>query len=90
MAIKIKNNEVITLADANEIELFLESANPDMLVFVDVVTSSSGIRFSVGETIDDLKHYARPAGAGFHITVNNTNRTLRAKGAINDKFVVAW
>lgn len=94
MAIRVKNGELVVLADTNEQELILESL--DALkeiptIFIEVIVSTGGIRFSSGEAVDIVKHRAWPVGGKFPISAHNRLLPLRVKGSeISNSFVPTW
>lgn len=90
---EIQNNEKITLADATELDITLNPKDldgPVTLVYIEVITTTTGVRFASGVTIDNAKHYARPAGNIFPMRYKERTSTIKAKGAAGDVIVFSW
>ena len=90
---EIENNEIVTLANGNELEITLNPKDldgPVTLVYIEVISSASGMRFASGMTINDTKHYARPSGSVFPMRYKETSSTIRIKGTAADTVVFSW
>ena len=79
MATSIKNGQLITAGSTSDTEYVFSSPIFGTTLFIEVVSSSSGIQFAVGESIDS-SHALWTTGAKFPITIN-TGVNLHAKAS---------
>jgi len=93
-SILVKNGELVAAPDTLDNNLALvprDLPGKATLVFIEVVTSAGGIRFSQGETVDDTKHRAWPAGSKFPMTYRKGTSDIYFKAtAAGDTFTITW
>lgn len=94
-SVTISNGDKVTLSDSNSLDIIVSSSvtTGSLLVYVQVISSASGVQFSSNTTIDS-DNYAWPTGSKVPITLKinyaTSQRILKAKGTNGDIIAITY